>query len=110
MVPQAKASVAQSEMRHAALRMGGLPVVEDIAHSAHGSNQRLLTRCVNLAAQPVYMDVNHIGVRLNAHSPDFIEDHGTGNNPAGISAQILEEHEFLLGKLQDLTAARGLAP
>jgi hypothetical protein len=59
-------------MRQAALRIGGLPVFEDIANTSHGSNQLLLTRTVYFAAQPIYVNVNHVCVRLNAHAPDFI--------------------------------------
>src|SRR5208337_2976752 len=91
MVPHAKASVAQSEMRQAALRIAGLPVFEDIAHTSHGPNQRLLPRAVNLAAQPVNMHVNHVGVRLNAHPPHLVQNHRSRDHASRIPAQILQK-------------------
>src|SRR5690242_20592256 len=81
-VPTAKASVAQSEMRHAALRIGRLPVLEDIANSSHGSYQRRLSRAVNFTAQSVNMHVNHVRVGLDSHAPDFIENHRSCYHPA----------------------------
>jgi hypothetical protein len=110
MVPQAKARVAHSEMRQAALRMGVLPVFEDIAYPAHGSNQRRLSGAVYLAAQTVDVDVDDVGVRLNAHAPHLVEDHGARDDAASVPAQIFEEDKLLLGELKDLAAARGLAP
>ncbi len=90
--------------------MGGLPVFEDIAHTSHGPNQRYLSRAIHLAAQAVDMHVNHIRVRLNAHAPHFIQNHGARHHAARISAEILQENEFLLGELQNLPATRSLPP
>src|ERR1017187_10787100 len=67
-------------MRQGALCIRGLPVFEDIAHSTHGPNQRLLSRTVNLAAQPVDMDIDHIRVWLNAHAPDLVDRKSTRLN------------------------------
>jgi hypothetical protein len=75
MVPQANASVAHNEMRQAALRIGVLSVLEDIAHTSHRSNQRMLSYSVYFAAQPVNMHINHIRVRLDAHTPNLIQNH-----------------------------------
>ena len=56
--------MAGKEMRHAALCIRGLPVVEDIANTSHGPDQGLLPRSVYLAAQPVDVDIDDIRVRL----------------------------------------------
>jgi len=96
-------------MRQAALRMGGLAVFEDIAYSAHGSNQRRLSGTVYLATQTVDVDVDDVGVGLNAHAPHLVEDHGARDDAASVAAQIFEEDELLLGELKDLAGTRGFA-
>src|SRR5215469_13518481 len=75
MVPQVKASVAHRDMRQAALRTTGLPVLKDIAHSPKRSNERREAAAVYLAAKPIDVNVDDVRVRLDAHSPYFIEDH-----------------------------------
>jgi hypothetical protein len=105
MVPQAKARVAHSEIRQAALRIGGLPVLEDITYPSHGSNQLLLARAIHLAAQAIDVHIDYIGVGLYAHTPDLIEDHRSRDDAASIPAQILQEDELLLGQLQNLSAS-----
>src|ERR1700722_18392624 len=84
-VPIANASVAQREIRHAALRMTGLAVFEDIANTSQSPNQRLTAFCVHLAAQAVDMHINNIGVRLNSHPPYFGEKHRSSNNSSSVS-------------------------
>ena len=98
MVPQAKASVAQSEMRHAALRITGLSVIEDIPHASQGSNQWLLPAAIDFAAQTIDMDIDNVRVGLNPHAPDLIENHRAGDDPARIAAKILEQNKLLWGE------------
>jgi len=44
--------------------------------SAHGNvSMHALTGGINLAAQTVNMDIDDVGVRLDAHPPNFVEDH-----------------------------------
>jgi hypothetical protein len=75
-VPNAKASVAHSEIRQAALRIiAGLPVSENIAHTSHCSNEGPMALNVDLPSQPVNMHVHDIRVRLNSHTPYLIENH-----------------------------------
>src|ERR1035438_2096754 len=102
MVPHANAKVAHSEMRQAALCRMGLAVFEDIANTPKRSNQRLLPLAIHLPPQPIDMHVHNIGVRLDAHSPDLIENHGTRNHAACVPAKILQQYELLRCKLQDL--------
>ena len=95
-------------MRHAALRNGGLSVFKDISHSSHRLDQRLLTGAIHLAAQPVNMNIHYVRVRLDAHSPDLVQDHRTCHNAPRISAQVFQEHKLLLRQLQNLATARSL--
>jgi hypothetical protein len=86
MVPQANASVAHRERRHAALRIVGLAVSENITHTSQGSNEGPAPVGVYLPAQAVNMDIHDIGVGLDSHAPDLIENHRSCNDAAGISA------------------------
>jgi hypothetical protein len=56
------------------------------------------------------MNINDIGIRLYPHTPDFIKDHGPGDNAPCISAQIFQEYEFLRRQIQDLAAPGSLTP
>src|SRR5580658_4867974 len=94
-VPMANASVAQREIRHAALCMTALAVFEDIANTSQGLDQRITTFCIHLAAQTVNMDINNIRVRLKSHSPHLREKHRSSNNTPSVPAEIREKHEFL---------------
>src|SRR5580693_2638865 len=105
MVPQANAKVAHREIRHAALRMIGLAVLENIAHTSQRSNERSTPIRVYLPPKTVYVNIDDIGIRLYPHTPDFIKDHGPGDNAACISAQIFQKYEFLRRQIQDLAAA-----
>src|SRR5271157_819503 len=107
MVPKAKARVAQSEILHAALRTLCLPVFEDIAHTSQSSNQRLLPLAIHLAAQAVYVNIHNIGIGLNAHTPNLVENHRARDDAARIPAEIFEQDEFLGGKLQRLAGTGG---
>src|ERR1039457_602508 len=110
MVPMANAKVAHSEIRQAALRITGLAVFEDIAYTSQRSNERLLPFAIDLSAQPVYVNVNDVCVRLDAHSPDLIEDHRAGDDAACVPAEVLKQNKFLLGQLEDLSASRRFPP
>src|SRR5271165_980621 len=101
-VPHANASVAQSEMRHAALCITGLSVFDDITHASQSSNQRLLSAPVHLSAQPVNMHIHHVGVRLNSHAPHLVQDHGARHYAARIPAKVFQQNELLRCQLQRL--------
>src|ERR1700722_13315465 len=108
MVPQANASVAQREIRQAALRMIGLAVFENIAHSSQRSNEGSTPFRVYLPAKTVDVYIHNVGIRLDSHTPDFIEDHGACDNAARIPAQIFQKNEFLRRQIQDLAAPGSL--
>jgi hypothetical protein len=109
MVPKAKARVAHSEIRHAALRNFGLPVFEDIAHTSQRSYQRLLSIAIYLPTQAIDVNIHDIGVWMNPHAPDLVQNHRTSNYPTGIPTEILQEHKLLWGQLQQLAGARSFA-
>src|SRR5580704_2885821 len=106
-VPHANASVAHREIRHAALRMIGLAVFENIAHSSQRSNEGSTPIGVYLPTKTVDVYIHDVGIRLDSHTPDFIEDHGACDNAACISAQIFQKYEFLRRQIQDLAAPGG---
>src|ERR1700739_704947 len=89
-VPQAKASVAQSEMRHAALCITVLAFFEDIAPSSQSANQRLLLFPIHLSAQPIDMHIHDVGIRLDAHSPNLVQNIGARYTLSGIPAQVFQ--------------------
>jgi hypothetical protein len=109
-VPQANAKLAHREIRQAALRMIGLAVPENISHTSQGSNQRLLSFGVHLAAQAVDVDIDDVCIRLDSHSPNFIENHGSCDDAAGISAQVFQQNELLRRQVQCLSIAGRLPP
>jgi hypothetical protein len=41
------------------------------------------------------MDIEIIRFRFKADAPNLFQDHGAGNNPACVSAQKLQQSEFL---------------
>jgi hypothetical protein len=63
---------------------------------------------LDFAAQPVYMNVDYVGVWLNAHSPHVIEDHRSCDDPARIPAEVLEKNELLWRQIEYLPVARRL--
>jgi hypothetical protein len=100
MVPQANASVAHREIRQAALRIIGLAVPENIAYASQRSNEGSTPIRVYLSAQTIDVDIHNIGIRLNSHTPDFIENHGSRDDAARIPAQILQKYELLWRQIQ----------
>jgi hypothetical protein len=95
MVPIANASVAQSEMRHAALRMIGLRAFEDISDTSQCLDQRLTADRVDFASQSVNVNIDHVRVWLNPHAPDLLQKHGTSYNSTGVPTEVLKKHELL---------------
>ena len=49
---------------------------------------------INLAAQAMDEDINHIRLWIKAVIEDMLEDHGLGDRPIRMAHQILEQSEF----------------
>src|SRR5271154_1049710 len=99
MVPQANARVAHKEICHAALRIFGSAIFEDISDTSQCSYQGLAPLSIYLPAQTVDVNIDNVRIRLNAHPPNLIEDHGPCNNPARVSAQIRQKSELLRSQI-----------
>src|ERR1700722_12012384 len=110
MVPQANASVAHIETRQAALRMIGLAVFENIAHSSQRSNEGSTPIRIYLPTKTVDVYIHDVGIRLDSHTPDFIKDHGACDNAARISTQVFQKNEFLRRQIQDLATSGSFTP
>ena len=92
-----------------ALRIG-LTVFENIAHPPQRPNQRLTAIRVYLAAEAVDVNIDDVGVRLYAHTPNGVKNHRPRDNATGIAAQIFQQYEFLRRQIQNLPASRGFTP
>src|SRR5579872_619801 len=108
-VPTAKARVAHSDMRQAAVWRRGLRIFENITDSTNGVDQGAHGIAIHLGTQAVDVNIHHVGSGINAHAPHVIENHGTGDHAADVAAQIFQEREFLRGELQEMVAATGFA-
>jgi hypothetical protein len=86
----ANAKLAQREIRHAALRMIGLAAFEDISDTSQSLDQWLTPFGVNFAAKTINVNINHIRIGLNPHSPNLGQQHGTGYNSTGMTAEVLQ--------------------
>lgn len=86
-----------------------LAVFENITDSTQSADERLSATAVDLAAKAIDVDIDDVGVRLNAHAPDFLEDHGAGDDAASVAAEVFKEHELLRGELEGLAGAGGFA-
>src|SRR5581483_3837702 len=106
-VPTAKARVAHSDMRQAAVWRRGLRIFENITDSTNGVDQGAHGIAIHLGTQAVDVNIHHVGSGINAHAPHVIENHGTGDHAADVAAQIFQEREFLWGELQEMIAATG---
>ena len=84
-------------------------VAEKIADAANGADERVLGFAVDFVAQAMDVDVDDVGGGVDAHLPDVIEDHGAGDDAAGVAAEVFEESEFLLGELELDAGAAGFA-
>ena len=67
---------------------------QPVPSAAHGLDDGLLARPVELAAQVADVDVHDVALRIEAVSPDAAEDLGAGENLALVSHQELEQSEL----------------
>jgi hypothetical protein len=100
--------VARSETRHAALRRN-LAVAENIADSTKGFDERRLAFTIDFTPKAVDMNIDNVGIGVDAHAPNFIENHGAGDDATWIAAEIFKEGELLRREIEGLTVAKSLA-
>ena len=84
-------------------------VAEDIADSPDGADEGFTAAGFDLAAESIDVDVDDVGVRLDAHAPDLVEDHGAADDAAGIAAEEFEQRELVGGELELFVPSGGLA-
>jgi hypothetical protein len=101
-VPQANTKVAKREIRQAALRRR-LAVAENISDPTKGFNERRLTFAVYLAAKTIDVHIYDVGVRVDTHPPNLIENHRASDDTAWVATEILEESELLGCEAKSLT-------
>src|SRR6476660_1160171 len=82
---------------------------EDITHPAHGVQQLLLERPIDLLAQPADQDVDDVGLRIEVVLPDVRQDHRLRDDAADVAHEILEQRELARPQIDRLAAA-GDAP
>jgi hypothetical protein len=65
---------------------------------------------VYLATEAVDVDIDNVGVRLYAHTPNCVKYHRPRDHATGIPAQIFQQDEFLRRQIQNLPASRSFTP
>src|SRR5271165_521134 len=108
--PTAKATAGHAAMRHAAELRRALRFPDNITDTSNGLDQRTFAVFINLLAQAVYLNFDHVGGRINVHVPHLIKDHSPRHHPSRIPDQVFEKGEFLGSELQELTASACLTP
>ena len=66
-----------------------------VPYAAYGMNQAFSRTMIDLAAQVIYIDINHVGRRIERQVPYVLDDHGAADSPAGIQHQVFEQGELL---------------
>ena len=109
-VPSANARVVQTEIRQAAVARKFLGMLEDIANTTNGMDQRSRGVMVHFTPQPINMNIDNIGCGIDPHPPDMVQNHGTSYYPAFIPAEIFQKRKLLWGQLQQVIASSGFTP
>src|ERR1700733_5649453 len=103
-VPSANARVVQIEIRQATVVRSVLGMLENIANTPNGVDQRLRRVVVNLAPQTIDMDVDDVGGGIDPHPPNVVQNHGASHHPTFISAKIFQQRKLLWSQLQQVLA------
>src|ERR1700722_8350881 len=77
---------------------------KDIAYSTNGVQPRLVR--VDLGAQTMHQDIDHVGLGIEAVIEDVLENHRLGHGAAGVPHQVFEQGEFARLQFHLLTGAR----
>ena len=93
--PDREGECAPKEIRQAALHATRLDVSKDIAHASQGSNQRLSVLAIHLRTQATHVNIDHVRLWLDVHTPHPFENHGARDNPTGIATKKFKQRKFL---------------
>ncbi len=75
-------------------------IPQKIADSADGADEGPVGFAIHFIAQAVDVHIHNIRGGVDAHLPDVVEDHGAGDDAAGVAAEVFEQGELLLGELE----------
>ena len=64
---------------------------------------------IDFTAKAVDMNIDDVGIGVDAHAPNFIENHGAGDDATWIAAEIFKQGELLRRETEGLTVAKSLA-
>src|ERR1039457_160023 len=103
-VPSANARVVQIEIRQAAVARRLLGMLENVANTADGVDQRLRRVMVYLTAQTIDVDIHDVGCGIKSHPPDMVQNHGASYHATFIPAKILQQRKLLWSQLQQVIA------
>ena len=78
-----------------------------VAAAAHRVDQRRLAFAIDLAAQATDVDVDHVGLRVEAVVPEALEQHGAGDDAPLAAHQVLEHLELARQQLDPPLSAAG---
>src|SRR5208337_3412049 len=100
------ARIASARRKAVARKSLARAVTNHVSGSAHGAEQRRVEVPVDLGPEPRHVDVDDVGLRIEMVVPDMFEQHGPGDDLAGVLHQVFQQAE--LARLQhDLLAAAG---
>src|SRR5690606_32273459 len=99
----------------AAPALPGLPTalllaLDLVADAAHRLDERAVEATVNLVAQVVDVDIDHVRERVEVVLPDSIDDLRAGERPPGVAHEVLEQGELFRCEFDHLPAAARLMP
>src|ERR1700693_4300959 len=103
-VPSANARVVQIEIRQAAVVRSVLGMLENVANTPNGVDQRSWRVMVNLTAKTINMDVDDVGGGIDPHPPDVVQNHGASHHRTLSSAKKILQRKLLRSKLQQVHA------
>src|SRR5579862_2168012 len=103
-VPSANARVVQIEIRQAAVARRFLGMFENVPNAADGMNQRSRSVVIYFAAQPINVNINHVGCGVKPHLPDMIQNHGPRYDATFVPAKVFQQGKLLWSQLQQVLA------
>ena len=75
-----------------------------VADTTDGADERAIRAGIDLAAQIVDIDVDHVGDGFRVHAPDLFNDRGARDWTPGMAQQKLQQRIFLRAEVNDAPA------